>query len=152
MAAEIIAHLTGGETNTNPAASLGGRTSVYLAPADLFADVPRADCYPGRTDYRAVDLVNVGDQGARNLRVWTEGDAGEFAIALTGTTDVSTKDGSTPPWDHGFFPAFTICDADDPLDCPIIAAGRAVRVWLKRTIPSRAGSAEITAALAFRYV
>jgi hypothetical protein len=150
MSARLRLYLTGGAQNADPAKSLGGTTSNVYAPADLFADVPEAECLAGRVDYRAVDLVNQGDQGARRVAVWCEG--GGLEIAATSTADVETKDGTQPPWNHGAYTAFAAHDVDSPLLLPDIFPTRAIRIWAKRVVAKRSEAADVTATIDFRYV
>lgn len=152
MAAELVLRLTGGANNTDPAKSLGNETSVWpVALNDLFPDVSAADRESGRIDYRALDLLNIGDQGAHGIRAWT-GDAGVLTLAVTGVVDVASKDGRSPPWDHGHFVSFAGYSKSLPLEVNDLAQDGAARLWLCRTIPPGGPFGPMSETLFLEYV
>lgn len=115
MPAQIQLRLTGGAANADPDASLGGVMSSEQLSAtalnNLFDNVSPGESEDGDTEYRAIDLYNVGDATACSIqiftgptwrpnRVYTEGDLvrpdtpnGYVYQASAGTTD-----GSEPAW------------------------------------------------------
>lgn len=155
MSARLDLRLTGGAVNANPALSLGGLTSAHPAPEALFADLSAGACGRGGVDYRAVDFVNVGDQGAHEVRVWTEtpnGAGSGVALGLSGVPDVGLVVPGQPPWDHGAPVTFAEYSAAAPLTIPLVMPGQAARLWLRRTTPRRAALGDPSALLRWTYL
>jgi hypothetical protein len=55
---DFITRLSGGASNSDPNASLGGVISSSAAPGSLFDDVSAAEAEAGRVEYRCVYLRN----------------------------------------------------------------------------------------------
>lgn len=148
MPARLVLYLTGGADNADPRASLGGLRSHVPAPVALWDDLPAAACVAGRVDYRAVDLVNEGNQGALGVELWTA-PAGhvEVGLPLGQTQALATRTPTEPPPDWSR--PWVLFGAVYPV--PILPPGAALRVWLQRTTPPGATRAELTVALHWRY-
>ncbi len=78
LANEIVFVLSGGSSNTDPNASLGGNPSIQQIPSglinNLFNDVGEEDSLNGITDHRCIYIFNdsVDEDTLFNARVWIE--------------------------------------------------------------------------------
>lgn len=151
MPSELILRLTGGVNNTDPEKSLGGETSAW--PVDLvnlFPTVERAGGLAGEVTYRALDLVNIGDQGAHRIKVWLA--PGEcMELGLSGTQDVDAV-ALGRPWDHGHEVSFGRYRKASPLVVPDIQCGEKKRLWMKRTTPPRSATGADSETLRISYL
>lgn len=146
MASYIEYKYTGGASNSDPDASLGGTgSSESLAAAaenNLFDNITPPEIESGdRVEYRAIDLYNSGDALASNftfyftdtpnsesrLDVWYESSPGQ-SIANETTEPV----GAT--WTQPL--------VGSQLSLPNLAAGSRHRLWIRRTVSQ--GATNIT--------
>jgi hypothetical protein len=97
-------YLSGGITNTNPAASLGGTQSTTVVPSSLFGPFYRSDFLAGKVVYRCIYVSTSED--VTNLRAWiaTETTSTETSVAIgwgaaaiNGTEPSIMTEISTPP-------------------------------------------------------
>ncbi|MFQ6076386.1 MAG: hypothetical protein ACE5Z5_09685, partial [Candidatus Bathyarchaeia archaeon] len=67
-------YLSGGATNTDPNASLGGGISNTQVTDDtlnnLYDDITEAECKNGDTEYRAIFIKNDGTGTATGVKIW----------------------------------------------------------------------------------
>lgn len=154
MAAVLEFRLTGGASNTDPNASLGGAMSSSAMPTNLFDDVSADEASAGDTEYRAIDVYNSGDATATSVVIYmdpetsspdTQIDLGYDTVnsprdpANDATSPPpSIPDESTAPTDGTNPITFGHYVAGAGLTLPDIPAGQAVRVWLKRTVAAGA--------------
>lgn len=154
MAAVLEWRLTGGASNSDPNASLGGVMSANqlsgTAMNNLFDDVQADEAVSGDTEYRAVDLYNSGDAGAVSVSVWIH--------SQTSSPDTSVEighDATNNPHNaaasletianEGVAPtspviSFSAPTPGSPIALPNIPAGQAVRLWIKRIVNAAAGN------------
>lgn len=157
MAANLIFTLTGGASNTNPAASLGGVGSSEELSAtalnNLFEDVSPADAVAGDDEYKAIDIYNNGDAEAVSVEFYfdaqsTSGDTDVAAGLDSGTQTIVDKD--TAPSSPTI--TFTAPTSASKLSVSNIAAGSRQRVWIRRHVDAAAGNlANDLATLAVQY-
>lgn len=157
MAAILEMRLTGGSTNTDPNASLGGvmsNTEVDGANPmnNLFDNVSPDEASAGDTEYRAIDLYNSGDATATNVAIYmdpetsspdTQLDIGYDSVNSPHAPDEnlpSIPDEDTEPTDGTNPISFGHYTAANKLSLPDIPAGQAVRVWFKRIVSAGAGN------------
>jgi len=153
MAADLELHLSGGTTNTNPNAALGGARSTQaggIVPEaatanSLFDDVSGAEEQAGDTEYRGVYLYNAGNVSAENTVVWLSANTADtgtqIAIALADeavNTQMETiANENTAP--SG--PSFTEPATEGAgLSIGTIPAGQFKGLWLRRTVTAGAGA------------
>jgi hypothetical protein len=141
MAANITFRLTGGASNSDPDASLGGVGSSQEVSAtplnNLFDDVDAGEASAGDVEYRAIDLYNGGDQAAVGVELYisteTPNANTQIDVALDSTTQ-SIADESTAPTGVTFSHPLT----GSRLSVSDIAVGSTQRVWLRRTVSASA--------------
>ena len=145
MAATLAFHLSGGASNSDPNASLGGtHSSVALsgtAMNNLFDDVSAAEATAGDTEYRAIDITNTGDATSTVTKIFmgpetsstsTQLDMGIEASPLGSTTSIANE--STAP--AGV--TFAHYNTGSKLSLPDIAAAAYCRVWVRRVVSAAA--------------
>ncbi len=148
MAASLQFRLTGGSSNTNPNASLGGvMSSVQISATalnNLFDNVQPDEASAGESEYRALDLYNAGDTPATSVEVYTSiqttspdslVDIGYDVSAGSHQTNANLEtvaNEDTAPSS----PSITLAQrlVGSELSLPDIAVGQAVRVWFRRVI------------------
>ena len=145
MSATLVLRLTGGASNNDPNASLGGtRSSVAVsgtAMNNLFDNVSPDEATAGDVEYRAVDLVNTGDATAVSVTAYFEPNTSSADTQLAVGSDgvESTKSIA----DEGAAPAgvsFTEPTSGAKLSLPNIPAGEGCRLFFRRTVTAGAGN------------
>lgn len=144
MAATLEFRLTGGSDNTDPDASLGGEMSSEklssTAMNNLFDNVSPAEAADGDVEYRAIDVYNSGDAEAQSVEIYMSAETSSPNSKLDFYNDDTTHDGSdqddeiadesTEPdgasWSHH--------TDSSKMALPNIPAGKAARLWIRRTI------------------
>lgn len=146
MPAVLKYRYTGGASNGDPDASLGGvMSSVEMAdPAlnNLFDNAPPEETESGVTDYRAIDVYNEGDADAKSVSMFMKNETAsvdsqlDFGIGAGGAAhdgsdqlDAIANEETAP--DGVTFDHYT--DASR-ISLPDISVGMAVRMWVRRTI------------------
>lgn len=154
MAATLVLRLTGGASNSDPNASLGGVRSSNAISAtamnNLFDNVSPDEASAGDTEYRALDLYNSGDATATNVVMFFDPNSSSADTALTVATEASPIDSTTSIADESTAPAgsptYTAPTSGAKKSLPDIAAGSACRLWLKRVVTAAAGNTSNDAA------
>jgi hypothetical protein len=138
MAATLEYKLTGGASNSDPDASLGGvGSSVSMsgtAANNLFDNVYPTETVVGVfTEYRAIDIYNSGDAEAGSIEFYIEDTANlESSIAIwydpVGTQEVAQEgiEPSGATWSQPL--------VGSKLSLANLAAGASHRIWVRRTI------------------
>lgn len=146
VSSDIKYRLSGGASNTNPAASLGGVKSSTDA-SNYFDDVSSAEASAGDTEYRCVYVHN--NHGTLTLigaKIWiqantpssdTSVDIGLGSSAVNGT-EQTVADEQTAPTGGVTFSAPTSYAGG--LSIGDIPAGQHKAVWVRRTINSAAAA------------
>lgn len=154
MAASLVWRLTGGASNSDPDASIGGVMSSNAlsetALNNLFDDVSASEASAGDTEYRAVDLYNAGDATATDVDVWfssqTSSSGTVAAIGEDATNNPHASDANLETVaNEGTAPAsptvtFSEATEGSPLSLDDIPAGQAARLWIRRTVSAGAGN------------
>ena len=163
MAATLEYHLTGGSTNTDPNASLGGVMSNTTITSgqlnNLFDDVQPEEAANGDTEYRAIDIYNAGDATAVSVELYVSAQPGSgvtIQLGYDSSNSPHASDASLPTTpDESTAPSgitFGTYDASNTLSLPDIPAGQAIRVWVKRVVPAGTGNtANDSATLTVKY-
>lgn len=154
MAATLVFRLTGGSSNSDINASLGGvmsSTSVSsTALNNIFDDVSPDEAISGDTEYRFIDVYNSGDDDATSVQIYissnttstdTELQIGQDATNnphLAATSLETLSDESTAPADPVV--SFGTHDSENKLSLSDIPAGYAARICLERVVSSSAGN------------
>jgi hypothetical protein len=164
MAAVLEIHLSGGTTNTNPNASLGGARSTQaggVVPTaatanSLFDDVSGAEETAGDTEYRGLYIRNTGNVDAQNVVIWIQSNTADadtqIAMALAGegvnVTIETIANENTAPSGETFTEPST---EGGGLSMGTIPANQHYGFWLRRTVNAGAGSSNdaFTIAAAF---
>lgn len=150
---DIQYRLSGGASNTSPAASLGGAKSSTSAPAAIFDDVSSAEAAAGDTEYRCIYVHN-GHASltligavlfilANTPSASTTVDVGVGTSALNGT-EQSVADESTAPSGVTFSAAASQAAGIALGDIP---AGQSRAAWVRRTITAGAAAVNDTFSL-----
>lgn len=143
MSATLQLRLTGGASNSDPDASLGGVMSADQVAAtamnNLFDDVSPADRLSGSVKYRAIDIYNAGDAAATVVKAFmdaiTSNADTDLAFGLdSGTQSIADED--TAPTSV----TFANYTSASKLSISDIAAGSAQRLWIRRTVAAGAAN------------
>lgn len=141
MAATLVWRLTGGASNSDPNASLGGvRSSNALSATalnNLFDDVSPAESAAGDTEYRALDLYNSGDATAGGVVVFMSTETTSSGTQLDFGIEASPINSSLSVVNDSTAPAgvsFSHYTSGSKLSLPDIAASSGCRVWFRRVV------------------
>ena len=140
VSTDLKYYLSGGGSNADPDASLGGAISSVQASSSLIDDISTAEAAAGESEYRAffVKNTNVSDT-AYAVKVWiavntpATSTAVQIALADEGvanTIETVANEGTAPTG-----PTFD--DAEDEanaLSIGNLAPGEAHGMWIKRTV------------------
>lgn len=150
MAANLQFRLTGGASNSDPDASLGGAMSsnqlASTAMNNLFDNVSPAEAGNGDNEYRAIDIYNAGDAEAQSVDAYMATETSSEGSQLDFGNDGTTHDGSNQGdllADEDTAPSgvsFSHYTSGLKLSLPNIAPGKATRVWIRRAITAGAGN------------
>lgn len=157
MAATLELRLSGGASNTDPNAALGGARSTQaggivptsLTANSLFDDVTGAEEQAGDTEYRCVYVRNSGDVAAQNTVIWlsantadadTTIDIGLGTSAVDGTEQTVANE-NTAPSSVTFSAPST---EGGGLSIGTLNASSHKAVWLRRTVNATAGASNDT--------
>jgi hypothetical protein len=148
VATDLKFFLSGGASNANPAASLGGVISSNQVGSNLFDDISTAEAAAGDTEYRCyfVKMTNATDT-AYAVKVWIASNttatstAIQIALAKEGvanTVETVANEGTAPTGASASpMVAPTFGDAEDEANALTIGnltPGQAHAVWIKRVV------------------
>lgn len=140
VASDLKFYLSGGGSNADPAASLGGAISSTQVGSNLFDDISTAEAAAGDTEYRAIFVKNTNaTDTAYSALFWiaanTIATSTEMQVALAdegvANTIETIANESTAPTGPTFDDAE---DAANALAIGDLAPGEAHGIWLKRTV------------------
>lgn len=153
VSTDIKYRLSGGASNTDPAAALGGAKSSTDAASTIFDDVSSAEATAGDIEYRCVYVHNNhGTLTLQGAKVWiqtqtpsadTDVAIGLGSSAVNGTEQTVANEGTAPTSvtfsaPSSFAGGLTIGD---------IPAGQHKAVWVRRTVNAGAAAASDSFAL-----
>ena len=147
VASDIKQRLSGGASNTDPAASIGGAKSSTDAPSGLFDDVSSAEAAAGDTEYRCVYIHNNhGSLTLTGAKVWikTNTPSADTAIALAlgnaalNATETAVANENTAPSGPSFS---TPTDFASGIALGDIPPGQPRAIWIRRTVSAAAAVA-----------
>jgi hypothetical protein len=137
---EIQFRLSGGASNSDPNASIGGAKSSNVQGTNLFDQVESAEAAAGRVEYRCIYIHNAnGTLTMQNSKIWIEAntpspgtqiDVGVGAAAVGGTETAVANETTAPS-------GVTFASAPNEgaaLALGDIPAGSHRGVWLRRTV------------------
>jgi hypothetical protein len=140
VATDLKFYLSGGGSNADPNASLGGAISSVQASSNLFDDIGTAEAAAGESEYRALFVKNTNaTDTAYATKIWIASNtiatstALQIALADEGvanTIETVANEGTAPTG-----PTFD--DAEDEANALTIgnlAPGEAHGIWVKRTV------------------
>ncbi len=148
ISSDIKYRLSGGASNTDPAASIGGAASTTTdAPAGIFDDVSSAEAVSGDTEYRCVYVKNThATLTALATKIWIQANtpsadtAVELALgasAVNGTETAVANENTAPSG-----PTFsTPANEAGALTIGDLAPGAHKAVWIKRIVNAGAAAA-----------
>ena len=160
MAATLILRLTGGASNNDPNASLGGVRSSNAVSAtamnNLFDNVTPDETASGDVEYRAVDVYNSGDATAESVTFYFDANTSSSDTVLAVATEASPVDSTLSIADESTAPAgsltFTEPTSGAKKSLPNIPAASGCRIWLRRTVSEGAtNTASDTATMKWEY-
>ena len=147
MAATLGWRLTGGASNSDPNASLGGARSANSVSAtalnNIFDDVSPAESSAGDTEYRAVDLYNSGDAAAVGVVLYNSTETSSSGTTLDFGLEASPIDSATSIASEAAAPAgvtFSHPVTGSRLTVPDIPASSGARVWVRRVVSTATGN------------
>lgn len=153
VSTDIKYRLSGGASNTDPAAALGGAKSSTDAASTIFDDVSSAEATAGDIEYRCIYVHNNhGTLTLQGAKVWiqtqtpradTDVAIGLGSSAVNGTEQTVANEGTAPTSvtfsaPSSFAGGLTIGD---------IPAGQHKAVWVRRTVNAGAAAASDSFAL-----
>lgn len=153
VSTDIKYRLSGGASNTDPAAALGGAKSSTDAASTIFDDVSSAEATAGDIEYRCVYVHNNhGSLTLQGAKIWiqtqtpsadTDVAIGLGSSAVNGTEQTVANEGTAPTSvtfsaPSSFAGGLTIGD---------IPAGQHKAVWVRRTVNAGAAAASDSFAL-----
>jgi hypothetical protein len=158
MAVDIEYRLSGGASNSDPAASLGGAmSSTEAAGSTLFDTVSSAEASAGDTEYRCVYIYNNGATTALSAKIWIQANTPSadttIAIALggegkNGTAETVGNENTAPSGESFSSPT----GSGDGLSLGDLANTDRYPVWIRRTVtPGAAAAASDTFTLRVGY-
>lgn len=144
---DIKYRLSGGGSNTDPNASLGGVISSTDAGSSIFDNVSSGEASAGDTEYRCVYVKN--NHGSLTLtspKVWIQANtpSGDTAVEISlGTsavngTEQTVADENTSPSGTSFSSA---ANEGAGLSLGDLAPGATKAVWIKRVVSAAAAAA-----------
>jgi hypothetical protein len=154
--ADIQYLLSGGASNTDPNASIGGAISSTAAGTNIFDNVSSAEATAGSTEYRCVYIKNNTGGGLTwsGAKVWIsspDGSGGAYAgdtitiaigNAAVSATETAVANETTAPSPALTFVAAASEGAALQLNSTTgLAAGAYRAVWIKRVIAAGAAAA-----------
>lgn len=137
---------SGGASNNDPNACLGGAISANSAPASLFDTVASLEASTGRTEYRCIYILNAnGSLTLSGARVWFS------AVSNTGRATHAVGVGTSPVnGTEDAIGAETILPNGVSFSSPTteatavaigdIPAGQHKAIWIRRSVPPGAAS------------
>lgn len=153
ISTDIKYRLSGGASNTDPAAALGGAKSSTDAGSTIFDDVSSAEASAGDTEYRCVYVHNNhGTLTLQGAKVWiqtqtpsadTDVAIGLGSSAVNGTEQTVANEG-TAPTSVTFSAPSSFAGGISIGDIP---AGQHKAVWIRRTVNAGAAGAPDSFAL-----
>ncbi len=137
MAATLELRYTGGASNTDPDASLGGVSSTNALSAtamnNLFDNVTPSERSAGSVEYRAISIYNSGDASATSVEMYmstiTSSTDTDLAFGLDSTTGTIVNETTAPS-----SVSFANYTSGSKLSISDIASSGAQRVWIRRTV------------------
>lgn len=143
-------HLSGGASNTNPDASLGGVVSDYaprqLVRGNVFADLTEAQRVAGAVHYRCLYVVNTHPTDSlANLTVWLDGlpvnagttmAIGDDAAGVNGTATTVANETTAP----GSVTFSAPTSYGSGINLGTLAPGDYVAFWVRRTVSAGAAA------------
>ena len=158
MAVDIEYRLSGGASNNDPAASLGGAmSSVEAVGSTLFDTVGSAEAAAGDTEYRCIYVLNNGATEATGCVIWIQANTPSadttIAIALggegeNGTAETVANENTAPSGESFSSPA----SEGAGLSLGNLANGDRYPVWIRRAVTAgAAGVASDTFTLRVKY-
>ena len=149
VSGDIDFRLSGGASNSDPTASLGGimSTTTAVDGATLFDTVVSADATAGETNYRCIYILNShGSLDLTSAVVWIQANTPSattaIAIALAGegvnATAETVVNEDTAPSGESFVAA---ANEGAGLSLGTIAAGQRYGLWIRRVVD--AGTAAV---------
>ena len=154
MTVTIQYRLSGGASNADPAASLGGAMSSEELDTDFWDAVSDAERVAGDTEYRCLYIVNNGDETAYNCKIWIQTDPTncDHEIALAGeganATAETVANENTAPSGESFSAAASEGAA---LSLGTLAAADRYAVWEKRIVSAGETAGSQTRVLRVKY-
>jgi hypothetical protein len=146
-AAAPIWRLSGGGSNSDPNASLGGvMSTIAVAPVNLFDNVSGDETAAGDIEYRGVYVLNNGNVDLQNAFVWVQTNTPDpdtdITMALAGAgpnaTMATIANENTAPTDGATFSAPS--SRATGLSIGTLATGQRYGVWIKRVVDSGAAA------------
>ena len=146
QSSDIVFRLSGGASNSDPAAALGGAISSTAAGTDIFDNVSSAEASAGDTEYRCVYVRNShGTLTLQNAVVWIQTNTPStdtvVAIALAGegvngTAETVGNESTAPSGESFSSPA----NEGAAISIGNIPAGQHQGIWIRRTVSASAAA------------
>lgn len=140
VATDIKFYLSGGASNTDPTAALGGAISSSQCGSNLLDDITTGEASTGDTEYRAFFVKNTNaTDTAYAVKIWiasnTDATSTDMKIAMAdegvaNTIETVVDEGTAPVG-----PVFDYAeDLANALTIGDLAPGEAFGIWIERTV------------------
>ena len=140
VSTDLKFYLSGGGSNVDPDASLGGAISTAQVGSNLFDDIGVSEAAAGESEYRAYFVKNTNaTDTAYGVKVWIASNTLstdttlQIALADEGvanTIETVANEGTAPTG-----PTFDLAeDFDNALTIGNLTAGQAHGIWVRRTV------------------
>lgn len=147
MAATLQYNLTGGASNSDPNASLGGTSSSTqlsgTAMNNLYDDVSPAEATAGDNEYRAIDIKNTGSATATVVKAYMNPDSSSADTRIDMGVEASPINSTTSIADESTAPSgvtFGTYTTGSKLTITDIPNGSYARLWIKRVVTAGAAN------------
>lgn len=150
VSSDIKYKLSGGSSNSDPTASIGGAISSVDAPSSYFPDVGSAEAAAGSIKYRCIYVLNNNStQTLLGAKIWIQANTpststdiaiGLGAAGLDGTETAIAND-TTAPSGVTFSSPSNLSGGLSLTDVP---DGEYYPVWVRRTVTAGAAAATDT--------
>lgn len=165
IASDLKFYLSGGSSNTDPDASLGGEISASVITSDtlnnLFDNVTPAELLAGSIEYRCLYLKNTNaTDSISDVAIWVESQTSSEDTSIDiQLDDAGISDGTSPaaiipsPEDETTDPGVDFdvsplpTDYDTGLLIGTLDAGDCIAVWVRRTVTAGGVAASDTCTL-----
>lgn len=146
LSTDIQYRLSGGASNSDPAASLGGAISSTAAGTNIFDNVSSAEASAGDTEYRCLYIRNGhATLTMQSAKVWIQSNtpSADTAVAIAiagegvnGTAETIANENTAPSGET----FVTAVDEANAISIGNIPPGQHIAIWVRRVVNASAAA------------